>query len=242
LPDSSSQKTGTLYLIPSSLGNDDPQIFIPNSVLEIIKSLDEFIVENEKTARQFLKSCSITIPQSQLIIHELDKHDAKFSQHHFLNSLLAGKNMGLMSEAGCPGVADPGAEVVNEVHKKNIRVVPLVGASSILLALMASGLNGQQFCFHGYLPKEKNERTASLKKLEKESQQKNQTQIFIETPYRNNQMFDDILSSCEGKTLLCVAADLTLQTEFVKTKTISEWKKNKIDLNKKPTVFLILKL
>ena len=239
MPDSN-LKSGILYLLPSSLGNENVTVFLPEHVIAVIKTLDEFIVENEKTARQFLKTCNITIPQSQLIIHELNKHSDRFTDDYFLDGLLKGKNIGLLSEAGCPGVADPGAEVVAAAHKKNIKVVPLVGPSSLLLALMASGLNGQQFAFNGYFPKEKNERIAVLKKLETESQRKNCTQIFIETPYRNNQLLADMLSSLSGETKICLAADVTLPSEFIKTKTVTQWKRDLPDLNKRPCVFLML--
>lgn len=232
--------TGTLYLIPTTLGNDDVKVFLPEHVINIIDSLDEFIVENAKTARQFLKQCSISKPQSQITVHELDKHASKFNQQEFFDSLLKGKNVGLMSEAGCPGIADPGAEVVAIAHQKSIKVVPLTGPSSILLALMASGLNGQQFYFHGYLPKEKGECIAAIKKMEQHSQKNNCTQIFIETPYRNQQLFQLLIETCQQQTKLCLAADINLSSEQIKTKTIAQWKKEKPDLNKKPCVFLVL--
>lgn len=239
MPDRSAHKTGTLYLIPSSLGNADVNVFLPGYVLKIIRSLDQFVVENEKTARQFLKLCNITLAQQQLVMHELDKHAGKIAPE-ILNGLLSGKNVGLLSDAGCPGVADPGAEVIMMAHKKNITVVPLVGPSSLLLALMASGLNGQRFCFYGYLPKEKSERIAAIKKAEIESSQKKQTQLFIETPYNNNRLLADLLSVCHSETLLCVASNITLPDEYIYTNRIAEWKKLRIGMDKQPTVFLML--
>lgn len=232
---------GTLYLIPCSLGESVMDYILPSKVQEVIFSLDEFIVENEKSARKFLKEVGIPIPQSQLIIHEIDKHNPHFNYGELLKNCEAGKSIGLLSEAGVPAVADPGALVVKKAHEKNIRVVPLVGPSSILLALMASGMNGQQFCFYGYLPKEKDVLTQKIKFLEKESQQKNQTQIFIETPYRNNQLLTEILKIADAQTLLCIATDITLETEKIITKKIIDWKKSTPDLSKKPTVFLLFR-
>lgn len=239
MPDSSLQK-GILYLLPTTLGNENVNVFLPEHVISVIHSLDEFIVENAKTARQFLKLCHIPKVQAQLTVHELDKHALKFRQPEFLDGLIKGNNVGLMSEAGCPGIADPGAEVVALAHKKNIKVVPLTGPSSLFLALMASGLNGQQFYFHGYLPKERNECIAAIKKMEQHSQKNNCTQIFIETPYRNNQLLSLLLSSSHSNTRLCVASDLTMPTENVTTLSINDWKKQKMDFNKRPCVFLLL--
>lgn len=232
--------TGTLFLIPTTLGNSDVKVFLPEHVINIIDSLDEFIAENAKTARQFLKQCNISKPQSQITIHELDKHVTKFNQFEFFDSLLKGKNIGLMSEAGCPGIADPGAEVVAIAHQKDIKVIPLTGPSSILLALMASGLNGQQFYFHGYLPKEKSECIAVIKKLEIHSQKNNCTQIFIETPYRNQQLFQMLVDTCQQQTKLCLAEDISMSTELIQTKSIAQWRKEKLDLHKRPCVFLVL--
>lgn len=232
--------TGTLYLIPTTLGNDDVKIFLPEHVINIIDTLDEFIAENAKTARQFLKQCNISKPQSQITVHELDKHATMFNQPELLDSLLKGKKVGLMSEAGCPGIADPGAEVVAIAHQKNIKVVPLTGPSSILLALMASGMNGQQFYFHGYLPKVKGVCMAAIKKMEQHSQKNNCTQIFIETPYRNHQLFQLLIETCQPQTKLCLATDISMNAEQIQTKTILQWRKEKPELNKKPCVFLVL--
>ena len=231
---------GILYLIPTTLGTIETDHVIPSRVKDIIASLEFFIVENEKSARHFLKSLDAGVIQSNLKIDVLDKHDQE-DISGLLKPLTEGNNMGLLSEAGCPGVADPGAEIVKAAHEKNIQVVPLTGPSSVLLALMASGMNGQSFCFNGYLPKEKEQRKLKLKELESRSFKKNQTEIFIETPYRNMQMMEDISSVCEPSTLLCVATDITLKSEMIFTRRVSEWKKNVPDINKRPTVFLLLK-
>jgi 16S rRNA (cytidine1402-2'-O)-methyltransferase len=175
----------------------------------------------------------------ELILHPLNQHTAAGEIVGYLNSLLDGKDMGMISEAGCPGIADPGAEVARLAHERNIRVVPLVGPSSILLALMASGFNGQSFCFSGYLPKERPDRIKKIKELERTVMQKDQTQIFIETPYRNMHLLDDLLANCEKTSKLCIACDITLPTEFIRTKRISEWKNQLPDLNKKPCIFLL---
>jgi len=171
----------------------------------------------------------------------LNQHTPVQEISGYLNSISEGKNIGIISEAGCPGIADPGADVVKMAHEKNIQVVPLVGPSSIFLALMASGFNGQNFAFNGYLPKERPDRIKKIKELERLAQQKDQTQLFIETPYRNTHMLEDILTSCEGSTKLCIACDITLSTEYIKTKTIAAWKKQVPDINKRPTIFLIYK-
>lgn len=234
-------KKGTLYLIPSLLGECDSEPVISLGVKKIISSLEFFIVENEKSARYFLKNVNPDIFQQNLKIFVLDKHNDQPDYSSFLKPAREGKNTGLLSEAGCPAVADPGAAVVELAHKLKIKVVPLVGPSAILLALMASGLNGQQFCFHGYLPVEKEQRKAKIKQLEKESQQKKQTQIFIETPYRNMQMVQELMNTCEPGTLLCIATDITLPSEMIMTCNISEWKKSIPEINRRPSVFLLLK-
>jgi 16S rRNA (cytidine1402-2'-O)-methyltransferase len=229
-----------LYLIPSSLGNEDPEYFLPKETLNVIHRLSFFIVENEKTARAFLKSCKITIPQQELNIFELDKHNPNQDILEFLKPAKEGHSIGLLSEAGCPAVADPGALIVAAAHKLNITVKPLVGPSSLLLALMASGLDGQRFCFHGYLPIEKEARVKAIQKLEKEAQQKKETQLFIETPYRNNQMLNDLLASCNNETRVCLAVSLNTAEEWIKTLRIQDWKKQTPDINKKPCVFLLM--
>ncbi len=231
---------GTLYLVPNFLG--DPQtspLLIPDEQLTIIRGLTEFIVENEKNARACLKGLQITTPQNQLTIHVLDKHNPVHGIPTYLKSAESGGNIGLLSDAGVPCVADPGAEVVKIAHKKGITIVPFVGPSSILLAIMASGFNGQSFTFHGYLPIDAPNRAKKLKQLEKDSRERKQTQVFIETPYRNNPMLGDILKQCLPSTLLCVACNLTLPDESITSQSIEQWQKNTPDLHKKPAVFVL---
>jgi 16S rRNA (cytidine1402-2'-O)-methyltransferase len=236
------QNKGTLYLIPVTLGDtSETADVLPVKVNQVINTIDEYIVENEKSARQFLKKMGLQKPLQQMILHPLNQHTEVSEISGYMKSLLEGRNMGVISEAGCPGIADPGADVVKLAHQKDIRVVPLVGPSSILLALMASGFNGQSFAFNGYLPKERGDRIKKIKELERTAQQKSQTQIFIETPYRNMHLLEDILSACDHQTKLCIACDITLDTEFIRTKNISEWKKQLPDLAKKPAIFIIYK-
>jgi len=232
---------GKLYLIPTQLGDNAPLEVLPISVKKIIEAVDEYIVENEKTARRFIKKVSSGKSQASLKINLLNKFTQESELPSYLESCLLGKNIGLLSEAGCPGVADPGAEVVKIAHQKNIQVIPLVGPSSILLALMSSGMNGQSFAFKGYLPIDKSERKGALKNLERISLKENQSQIFIETPYRNNKMLEDIINCLQADTRLCIACDITLPTEYIKTKTVEEWKHEKIDLHKRPSIFIIQK-
>ncbi|WP_158828738.1 SAM-dependent methyltransferase [Mucilaginibacter lacusdianchii] len=230
---------GTLYLIPVPLADDAAaQSFTPYLV-HTINQISEYIVENEKTARKFLKLAGLTIPQSQLVIHDYGKHQRDNDINSFFTGLIAGKDAGLMSEAGCPGIADPGADIVAEAHRKGIKVVPLVGPSSILLALMASGFNGQSFTFHGYLPIDKAQRSKRIKDLEGAAERFKQTQLFIETPFRNNQLLEEILKTCKPNTRLCIACNLTAADELVKTQTVANWKKQTPDLHKKPTIFLL---
>lgn len=230
---------GVLYLIPVPLSEEATQKSNTLFYLETINSISTYIVENEKTARKFLKEAGIKIPQSELTIHDYGKHKRNNNLAPFFKELMEGKDVGLMSEAGCPGVADPGAEIVAEAHKKGIKVVPLVGPSSILLALMASGFSGQSFTFNGYLPIDKLERSKRIKALEQLASSRKQTQIFIETPFRNNPLLDEILKSCNANTKLCIAANLTGPNEFIKTQTIYAWRKEKPDLHKQPAIFLI---
>tara|TARA_R110002073_G_scaffold71368_1_gene175311 strand:- start:17989 stop:18705 length:717 start_codon:yes stop_codon:yes gene_type:complete len=236
-----SEYKGKLYLIPTRLGDNEPLEVLPISVKKIIEQVDDYIVENEKTARRFIKKISSSKPQQSLNIHILNKYTEENEVPNFLNACIKGKPVGLLSEAGCPGIADPGASVVNIAHQKDIQVVPLVGPSSILLALMSSGMNGQNFTFNGYLPIDKNERKTTLKKLERLSFEQNQSQLFIETPYRNNKMLEDICASLNKNTRVCIACDITLATEYIKTKTVSEWKQSNIDLHKRPAIFIIHK-
>jgi 16S rRNA (cytidine1402-2'-O)-methyltransferase len=237
----SSKTTGTLYLIPAPLGISEIKDIIPTHVNEITCELTEFIAEDARTARRYLKTAGYTKPFDDIVFHILNKYTRDEEIPDFLNSLLKGNNVGLLSEAGIPCIADPGAAVVKMAHQFTIKVVPLTGPSSIFLALSASGMNGQNFVFHGYLPIDKNERKKKIKEIENTSYIKDQTQIFIETPYRNKQMFDEIVNSCKPQTMLCIARDITLSDEFIKTMTVGEWRSEPPELNKKNTVFLIYK-
>ena len=228
-----------LYLIPSTLGDVEPLASIPAAVYERINEIDDYLVENEKSARQYLKRLGIKKPLQQINLHLLDKRTAFADLTPMMQALAEGKNMGVLSEAGCPGIADPGALAVKWAHQNGYDVVPLTGPSSILLALMASGFNGQSFAFQGYLPIDRSERIKKIKELEKLTQTQHQTQIFIETPYRNNHLIEDVLQQCQPQTKLCIAVDLTLTTEFVKSKTIAAWRQSKPDLHKRPAIFLL---
>jgi 16S rRNA (cytidine1402-2'-O)-methyltransferase len=232
---------GTLYLIPVPLAENAAARSFTPYLVNTINNIKEYIVENEKTARHFLKEAGLKIPQSELSIHDYGKHNRDVNINSFFIGLTAGHDVGLMSEAGCPGVADPGSEIVSEAHRRGVKVVPLVGPSSILLALMASGFNGQSFSFHGYLPIDKGERARKIKELESLASRFNQTQLFIETPFRNNQVLEEILRSCTAKTRLCIACNLTAEDEFVQTRSIAEWKQKVPDLHKKPTIFLLFR-
>jgi len=232
---------GKLYLIPCTLGDSNPFDVLPTQVKQVIDRLDTFVVENSKSARRFIKSISPDKQQSSLTLFELNKFTEASNLPSFIEPCLNGQDLGLLSDAGCPGIADPGADIVSLAHKNNIKVVPLVGPSSILLAMMASGFNGQSFAFNGYLPIDKNERKTELKRLERLSFEHNQTQSFIETPYRNNKLLEDLCTTLGGSTEICVACDITLPTEFIKTKTVNQWKKNSVDLHKRPTLFIIHK-
>jgi 16S rRNA (cytidine1402-2'-O)-methyltransferase len=203
--------------------------------------LKTYIVENEKTARKFLKEAGIKTSQSELLIHDYGKHKRGNSLVPYFTQLMSGIDVGLMSEAGCPGIADPGAEIVAEAHKRGIKVVPLVGPNSMILALMASGLSGQSFAFHGYLPIDKVERAKRIKELENLSVKHKQTQLFMETPFRNNHLLDDVLKNCQSSTQLCIASNINGENEFIKTLSVGMWKSERIDLHKKPTVFLLYK-
>lgn len=238
---SGSSNYGKLYLIPVGLGDSAPEKVFPPINQKIIENIDDFIVENEKSARRFIKQILPEKSQQSLKLKGLNKFTDPLDIPNFLDAAKAGKNMGLLSEAGCPGVADPGAEIVKLAHRYGIQVVPLVGPSSILLAMMASGMNGQSFTFHGYLPIDKKERKHELKQLERISAEKDQAQIFIETPYRNMKFLEDLTQNLHPTTRICVACDLTLETEFIKTATASEWKKIKTDLHKRPAIFIIQK-
>ncbi len=235
------QDYGKLYLIPVNLGESNPDKVFPPLNKKIIEGINDFIVENEKSARRFIKQILPEKSQPDLKLHGLNKFTEASEIPGFLDAAKEGRNIGLLSEAGCPGVADPGAEVVKFAHRFNIQVVPLIGPSSILLAMMASGMNGQSFTFHGYLPIDKKERKNEIKQLEKNSLERNQAQIFIETPYRNMKFLEDLTQNLHATTRICVACDLTLETEFIKTATASEWKNIKADLHKRPAIFIIQK-
>ena len=231
-------RKGTLFLIPNTLGDAPVNEIMPGIVKNIVTELTYFIVENEKTARRFIKLICPDKKQSELVIYQLDKHDKTAYLDTYIQPLLQGKDIGLLSEAGLPAVADPGNLVVQLAHRHKAVVKPLVGPSSLMLALMASGLNGQNFCFNGYLPKDSGELKHKIKSLEKISGKEQQTQMFIETPYRNHKMLDSLLKFLSPNTRLCIATDLTLSTEFIMTLPVKEWKKQKLDLHKRPTVFL----
>ena len=234
------QQFGTLYLIPVTLGEDNITQVLPPDVVSIAQGLDNFVVESEKSARHFLSTIKTIKPVRELSLNLLNEHTEQKDVAALLAPLLAGKDLGLMSDAGCPGVADPGAKLIELAHQKGIRVVPFVGPSSILLSLMASGLNGQQFVFLGYLPVDKTQRNQKLKEIEKRSLTHNETQLFIETPYRNQHMLEAIVSICQPNTRLCVACDISLTTELITSKTIATWKKSPLpDLHKRPTIFLL---
>ena len=233
---------GKLYLIPITLGENNPDEVLPQTVKRAVELIDCYIVENEKTARKFIKSIAPEKAQATLVLSTLNKHTEVTDHNKMIQPCLEGINVGVMSEAGCPGVADPGAVIVKLAHEKGIQVVPLVGPSSILLAMMGSGMNGQSFAFNGYLPIDKSEKKTALKHFEKLSSDKNQSQLFIETPYRNNKLIEDLLQTLHPNTHLCIAADLTLPSEFIKTMRVSDWKKSKIDLQNRPAIFIIHKM
>ena len=226
-------------MIPITLGDTAVNKVIPELNNELINEIDVYVVENIKTARRFLKKAGIKKEISELTFFELNKRTQLTDLPTFLKPITQGKNVGVLSEAGCPGVADPGADIVALAQQQNMKVVPLVGPSSILLALMASGFNGQSFCFNGYLPKEQKDRSRKLKELERLAKNKKQTQLFIETPYRNMHVYEDLLKNCFDSTKLCIAVDITMPNERITTKTIEEWKKTKINLQKRQCIFLI---
>lgn len=232
---------GKLYLIPVTLGEINPFEVLPLSIKKVIENVNHYVVENEKTARRFIKSVVPSKPQPELILFSINKYTDPSEIPSFLEPCLQGHDMGVMSEAGVPGVADPGADVIKIAHQKGIQVVPLVGPSSILMAVMASGLNGQNFAFCGYLPIDNMERRKRIKELENRSFIEQQSQLFIETPYRNNKMMEELLLQLHPSTEVCVACDITLPTEFIKTMSVDLWKKQVPDLHKRPTIFMIHK-
>jgi len=231
---------GKLYLIPTPLGEDGGHV-LPQYVKDIIHQLDIFIAEKAKTARRYIKTTGHPKAINELVFSELNKRIDYSEWSQYLRTAEAGNDIGLLSEAGCPGVADPGAEIVKLAHEKDIEVIPLVGPSSILLALMGSGMNGQSFAFHGYLSPKKELIGKDLKKLEQAAQKNKQTQLFIETPYRNKQLVEQAFKVLSPKTRFCIAMDLTLPNEYIVTKTIAVWRKSKLpELHKRPAVFLLM--
>lgn len=230
-----------LYLLPVTLGDTPVDKVLPAYNREVIRGIKHFIVEDVRSARRFLKKVDAEINIDELTFYPLNKHTSSEEVSGYLKPLEEGAPMGVISEAGCPAVADPGADVVAIAQRKNLRVVPLVGPSSILLSVMGSGFNGQSFAFHGYLPIEPGERTKRLKELESRIYTESQTQLFIETPYRNNKMAEEILRTCRPQTKLCIAANLTCDGEYIRTKSVKEWKGKLPDLNKIPCIFLLYK-
>lgn len=233
--------SGKLYLIPTTLGESNPIDVLPLTVKKHVELIDHYIAENEKTARRAIKKLVPQKKQQILKFKTLNKFTEITEIPNFLDACKEGFDMGLISEAGVPGVADPGAEIVKLAHQNGIQVVPLVGPSSILLAMMGSGMNGQSFSFNGYLPIDKKEKKQELKNLERISSEKNMAQVFIETPYRNNKLLEDLLQILHPTTRLCIACDLTLPTEFILSLSINEWKQKKVDLHKRPTIFVLQK-
>ena len=229
----------TLYLIPTTLGNDSLNHCIPEYVVEQTRQLRHFIVEDVRTARRYLSKLKMPVPIDELCFYELNEHTKPEELHSLTQPLTNGNDVGLMSEAGLPAIADPGKDIVQLAHQKGIKVIPLVGPSSILLALMASGLNGQNFAFNGYLPIKDQERIQQIRMLEKRSIQERQAQIFIEAPYRNAKLLEAFLFACSNNAKLCIAANLTLSDEYIQTQPIAYWKKHIPDINKKPCIFIM---
>ena len=234
------QQLGTLYLVPTLLGATSAEQVIPAGTLEVVRTLRFFVVENVRTARRMLSKMHMPCPIDELEFVELDKHNPQNPDLlTYLGKALDGQDIGLMSEAGTPCVADPGALIVELAHQAGIRVVPLTGPNAMILALMASGFNGQSFSFHGYLPIKGPERALKIKALERQSFANDETELFIETPFRNNAMIEDLIKNCHPNTMLCVASNITMEDEKIVSKPISDWKSIKYDWNKKPAVFLI---
>lgn len=231
--------SASLFLIPTTLGDSLVESVIPNEAIEKIKTLSCFIVENERSARRYLLRLGTKIPIDKMEFMVLNKTTTQQEMETFLKPVEENRDMGIISEAGVPGVADPGADIVLRAHEKGIRVIPLVGPSSILLAIMGSGLNGQNFTFHGYLPIQSKERINKIKLIESKSVQESQSQIFMETPYRNQKVLEDLVRHCRLESYLCLATDLTLDSEQIRTKKIREWKKELPNIHKRPTIFII---
>jgi 16S rRNA (cytidine1402-2'-O)-methyltransferase len=233
---------GNLYLIPNTLGGESTDDIIPQKVAEIASELRVFAVEDIKSARRLLRKIDRTFPIDESEFFVLNKSTAASEVYHLIKAMKAGKSIGIISEAGCAGIADPGAILVSLAHENDIRVCPTVGPSSILLTLIGSGFNGQQFSFHGYLPKEQKERIRKLKDLEQRVKRSGETQLFMDTPFRSMHVFEDLLNVLADDTLLCVASNLTLFTERIQTKTIKDWRENAYDMSKQPTMFALGKL
>ena len=233
-------KAGNLYLIPTPLGKTSLNNSLPEYTLEIIRRLNTYAVENIQSAVKFLQWVGNTIPEYDIDFYQLNKKTLEHEIYSFLKPLKSGRDMGVLSEAGAPGIADPGALLIKMAHKNGIAVIPLIGPSSIFLAMMASGFNGQSFSFNGYLPIDQNRKKQTLIQLEGESLRHDRTQIFMEAPYRNNEILKTILETCKLETKLCIASEITLEKEYIMSKEIREWKKNKLpDLHKRPTIFIL---
>jgi len=230
---------GILYLLPNTLGDPDTGTSIPAGIRTRVKEIRVFIVENLRSARRYLKMLDRSMEIDRLIFHELNEHTPPELIPSFLQELLDGSDAAIITEAGVPGVADPGTAVIRLAHEKGIRVIPLTGPSSILLSLMASGLNGQQFRFHGYLPINQSERKRKIREMEKDLKRSGETQIFIEAPYRNDQLMADLVETCDPSTMFCIAADITLESEYIRTRSIGSWRKKIPSLHKRPAVFLL---
>ena len=231
---------GKLYLIPSPLGDNDPTEVIPAPTLELLHNIRTYVVEELRTVRRYLSRAGLKGHIEELEFHELNEHTGRQESESYLSLFDNGNDVGLISEAGLPAVADPGAVLVELCHKNGIEVVPQVGPSSLMMALMSSGLNGQSFAFNGYLPAKSDERKNAIKAMEKQSAAHRQTQICIETPYRNDAFFADLLSCCSGKTRICIAINITMPDAFIRTKSVNEWKRETIQIGKRPCVFLLL--
>jgi len=233
------QNKGRIYLIPTLIAENTFNEVLPRKTLELCNRINYYLVENARSARRFLKKLGIHQPIDSLAIETIDKHKDSSSIEKLIQPILDGVDCGIMSEAGCPGIADPGAKVVALAHKLGIKVVPMVGPSSILLAQMASGLNGQNFAFIGYLPIDKTARITTIKKIEITSKKSGQTQIFMETPYRNQGLLNDLINTCHPETYICIACEITGADEYIKTRRVKDWKKHKINIHKKPSLFLL---
>ncbi len=232
-------KRGILYLIPTTLGRVDPSATIPQGVRDILDQVDELVVESEGEAMRFLGWLGLKRPLQEITLHILDNETPQSEIPRLLAGIEEGKSIGVMSDAGCPGVADPGAQVVRLAHDRGVHVAPLVGPSSVVLALMASGANGQSFVFHGYLPSERPRRLAAIREIESDLNRSGRTQIFIEAPHRNDHLIEDLLASCSPSTRLCAAVDLTLPGELIRSESIRAWREKPLAIGKRPAIFLL---